>query len=213
MLDTSKIYNTIKNGKFKITNYNNAHDVTVMFIDTGYIAKTRACQVKSGHVKDKLLPNVYGVGFVGDGKYKPSLNSKATKQYSTWTDMILRCYCAEFNNKNKTYRDVTVCAEWHNFQNFAEWFDANYNEGMHLDKDIKIDGNKVYSPESCLFVSQTDNAIKARAKTYLFRSPLGEVVEIYNLLGFCRDNNLPASNMSAVNQGADKSCKGWTKYA
>ena len=48
---------------------------------------------------------------------------------------------------NKNYLDVTVCEEWHNFQNFAKWFYENYyeisGEKMRLDKDILIKGNKM----------------------------------------------------------------------
>ena len=48
--------------------------------------------------------------------------------------------------KNKTYIGCTVCEEWHNYQNFAQWHEEHYyevpNEIMCLDKDILIKGNK-----------------------------------------------------------------------
>jgi hypothetical protein len=54
-----------------------------------------------------------------------------------------------------------VCNEWHNFQNFAEWFCKNYCDASmdkwQLDKDIIVPGNRVYSPETCCFVPNAVN--------------------------------------------------------
>ena len=49
--------------------------------------------------------------------------------------------------------------EWHNFQVFAKWFDENYKEGFVLDKDILLKGNKIYSPDTCVFVPREINGI------------------------------------------------------
>ena len=104
-----------------------------------------------------------------------------------------------------------MVAEWHNFQVFAKWFDENYMEGFQLDKDIKIEGNKIYSSGTCLFVSPTNNKVKARAKTFNFVSPLGDVVGIYNLAEFCRENELNKSNMYQVHFGRISHHKQWRK--
>ena len=61
--------------------------------------------------------------------------------------------------RHPTYKDVTVCEEWHNFQNFAKWFEDNYVEGFELDKDILVKGNKIYSPETCCFVPKEINSL------------------------------------------------------
>ena len=56
-----------------------------------------------------------------------------------------------------------MCEEWLCYQNFAEWWNKNMyhigTERMHLDKDILIKGNKVYSPDTCLIVPQSINEI------------------------------------------------------
>lgn len=61
------------------------------------------------------------------------------------------------------YADCEVCEEWMCYQNFAEWWNKNMyhigTERMHLDKDILIKGNKVYSPDTCLIVPQSINEI------------------------------------------------------
>ena len=38
-----------------------------------------------------------------------------------------------------------------------EWFNKNYIKGLHLDKDILSGDSKIYSPETCCFVTNTEN--------------------------------------------------------
>jgi len=210
MLDLSKIYNSAKYGDFKVLNYVNAYSVEIQFLDTGYKTTARAGNIRSGNVKDKLMPNVYGVGFVGDGEHKPRVNGKNSKPYKTWCGMLERCYSDKYQAKYPTYIGCSVDPIWHNFQNFTKWFDENYIEGYHLDKDCKIEGNKIYSPENCLFVSAKENVVKAVAKYYVFTSPEGETVHVYNLAEFCRENELKKSSMGKVANGKYKYHKQWT---
>lgn len=198
-------------GKFEITSYRKSKDITITFINTGYVALVRASQIRSGEIKDLLKPTVMGVGFYGVGNFPPNNGSGHRKHYITWRNMIVRCYNKERALENPTYKDCTVDPTWHNFQNFAEWFDANYIEGYHLDKDIKIKGNKVYGPSTCIFVSQADNTEQAHAKSYLVLSPSGVETKIYNMSKFCRENNLGQGHMTSVCKGNRKSHKGWTR--
>lgn len=110
---------------------------------------------------DKLMkPSIYGVGYLGVGKYKAYLyGSKPTQPYQIWKAMIRRCYG---KNQQDCYGGCTVHESWHNLQVFAKWYDENYpkdagNSVYQLDKDIKIRGNKEYSPEACQFVAQEAN--------------------------------------------------------
>ena len=86
-----------------------------------------------------------------------------TKAYSTWHSMLQRCYNDKFHKKYTTYIDCEVCPEWHNYQNFANWFEQNYYEiegqRTDLDKDILIKGNKVYSSDTCIFVPKSINTL------------------------------------------------------
>jgi len=77
---------------------------------------------------------------------------KHIPSYSRWHSMIRRCYSEHFHKSQPTYRGCTVCEEWQSFEGFKLWFNEHYIEGYHLDKDIKSKGNKVYSPDACLFV-------------------------------------------------------------
>jgi hypothetical protein len=203
------IFNTKKNGDLEIVKYFSTRKVLIRFVKTGYEKVVSYHHIKTGMVKDKLLPSVCGVGFIGDGNHKTSKNNKHTKAYSVWAAMIQRCYGKKFKIKTPSYSECYACEEWHNFQNFAEWFEENYIDGFDIDKDILIDGNKLYSPETCMFVSHGDNFTKAIAKEWKFTSPKGEVINIYNLEKFCRENNLNSSHMSEVYCGKRKTHKNW----
>lgn len=147
-------------GAFEVVDYRGCHNVVVRFIETGFETRTTANYVRVGVVKDRLARSVCGVGFIGHGRYQPTANGKISKSYSQWKDMIVRCYDENLRHKHPTYKDCTVCDEWHNFQNFAEWHEANYpkdGKPYQLDKDLKVIGNKVYSPETCMFVSSAVN--------------------------------------------------------
>lgn len=83
--------------------------------------------------------------------------------YSKWQSMIRRCYSEVTHSTQPTYLRCTVCTEWLTFSSFRKWMINQEWEGseggknLHLDKDILFEGNKVYSPETCVFVSQKIN--------------------------------------------------------
>jgi len=208
------IHETKFSGKVKVLDYKNKNSVEILFIDTGNKKTVPSRLIRLRTIKDEFRLSVCGVGYFGIGIHKSKKDGKHTIQYSTWRSMIRRCYYKPYSDSNPTYRDCTVCKEWHNFQKFAEWLNENYpNDGKkyELDKDIKIEGNKHYSPEGCLFVSKKENTIKAKAELFLIKSPLGEVKEIYNMSEFCRRNELNPSCMSEVIHGKQKNHKGWVK--
>ena len=77
--------------------------------------------------------------------------------YSKWKSMITRCYSKANHKKHPTYKGCTVCDKWLTFSNFKAWMMTQDWQGMHLDKDIINPGNKIYSPESCVFITQDLN--------------------------------------------------------
>lgn len=196
-----------------ITKYENAANVHVRFIDTGYELVAQASHIRIGSVVDKMSPTVYGVGFIGSGRFKPSENGRNTLAYDRWNNMLQRCFCSKFQKSRPTYKGCTVCSEWLNFQNFAEWFYANYpNDGnsYHLDKDKLANGGKLYSPETCCFLTIDENNAVAQRKCYTFISPDGKSVKLENLRKYCLENKINRSGMSMLACGKLKSYKGWT---
>jgi len=205
------IHETSKCGSLKIIEYKGCSAVKVRFSDTGFITIAHSGNIRLGLVKDLSVSLAYGVGFFGDGKYLSEIDHKPTKAYRTWRNMLKRCYSTANFETQPTYKCCSVVTDWHNYQNFAAWFELNYRTGMELDKDIKIKGNKVYGPKTCAFVTPQQNKEAALAKRYTFISPEGETVNIYNLTKFCRENGLNEGGMNSVANNKADQHKGWTK--
>ena len=92
----------------------------------------------------------YGKGFCDLCTYDE--NKNILKSYIAWNNMLARCYSSKYQNKYPTYIGCNVCDEWLVFSNFKLFYDLNYKENFHLDKDLLVDGNKVYSPSTCIFI-------------------------------------------------------------
>ena len=147
-------------GLFKVLKYNNAFDVEIEFIKTGYKTHGSWSNIKRGQVKDLYYPKVYGVGYFGEGIYTSRVNNgPQTKCYKIWKEMLGRCYCKKVSNY-KTYgeKGVIVCDEWHNFQNYVKWYYTNCkNPSFCVDKDFLHKGSKIYSPKTCCFIPNEIN--------------------------------------------------------
>ena len=98
---------------------------------------------------------LYGVG-VNDAHYatQPMVNGVKLMDpaYSSWATMLKRAYNRKYQVTHPTYSDVTVCREWHSFSTFRAWWLDNHRDGLNLDKDLLVVGNREYSPWSCLYV-------------------------------------------------------------
>jgi len=105
---------------------------------------------------------VFGVG-INDANYVIQITKNKDKwvcpYFVRWHSMIRRCYSSAFHKAWPTYTDCEVCDEWHSLMSFRSWMMKQEWEGTHLDKDIIRPGNKIYSPESCAFVSEQLNTI------------------------------------------------------
>ena len=77
--------------------------------------------------------------------------------YSRWNDMLARCYTTSYKQRFPTYEGCCVCKEWLTFSNFKAWMEKQDWEGKELDKDLLVPRNKVYSPETCVFVDKRVN--------------------------------------------------------
>ena len=162
----SKMEIVLYEGKTRVKVYFERYNWTSDYVE--YVA------FKRGNVKCPYEPRLYGMGYFGEGKYNCKDYDRA---YDTWRDMLERCYDPYYLNKYPSYIDCRVCKEWLNYQNFAQWYEENYyeveSERMHLDKDILVKGNRVYSPNKCLFVPQRINSLFIKSNKTRGMYPIG----------------------------------------
>jgi hypothetical protein len=119
---------------------------------------------------------VCGVG-VNDADYpiNPRVNGKhkMCPYYKKWSSMMQRCYSDRYQKRQQTYIGCTVAKEWHSFMNFKKWMEAQDWKNKQLDKDILCPGNKIYSPETCLFVPSAINKIFLDTAAKRGKYPMG----------------------------------------
>lgn len=119
---------------------------------------------------EKLKSFVFGIG-VND-----TLGLSNKPAHQKWLQMIKRCGSKDYKAKYPSYADVSVCEEWRYFSNFEKWFQEQspwYHKGWHLDKDILVKGNKVYSPETCCFVPAEINYLLTQRSRCRGEYPIG----------------------------------------
>ena len=158
----------------KIVEYVDANNMKVQFQDSyECVVNTRYERFLNGKVGNPYDKTVCGIGFVGIGKHSVCEDGKVTLKYRHWAHMLERCV----SDKYSWYNGVSVCDKWSSYQEFGDWFDENYYtiEGcnMQLDKDIIVKGNKVYSPNTCIFVPSFLNAMFTKSTAMRGVYPIG----------------------------------------
>ena len=175
---TGEVGHNTFGSKMVIIKYRKAIDIDVYFPEYDCIVKNQQYgNFKNGKIKCPYERSVYGIGYIGEGEYKTKENGKPTKVYETWKSMLQRCYDKKYQEKRPTYKDCEVCEKWLNFQNFAKWYENNYyeieGEKMCLDKDILVKHNKIYSPETCIFVPNNINMLFVKCDRLRGNSVIG----------------------------------------
>ena len=160
-----KVCKSKSSGDFKVLKYNNAKDIEIQFLKTGFETSATLGNVRNGEVKDRYSPSVFGVGILG-AKYPSKISGVQTKEYVLWQSMLQRCYSDAYKKKYQTYEGCEVSDNFKSYEYFYEWchnqigFGNKGNENpFHLDKDLLIKGNKVYSEDSCVFLPQEINSL------------------------------------------------------
>lgn len=125
------------------------------------------------------IKRVFGIG-INDarliGDQPVSSRYERTKDcpfYTAWSNMIERCYSAKYHERKPSYLGCSVTDEWIYFSNFMQWMKTQPWEGNTLDKDILHPGNKVYGPETCVFVSKKLNLFVIDSAASRGNFPLG----------------------------------------
>jgi hypothetical protein len=176
----------------------------VIRFDNGFEMSVTNKVLMNGNVQYPFHPTVFGVGYLGVGKYSStskvktrSTNVGLSKAYSIWQGMLGRCYCPIIQGRQKTYVGSTVHPYWHNYQNFARWFDKNYIEGFAISKNILQKNCTVYSEDTCCFVPM--ELANAFIKRKLIKSDLPAGVDYSNGKFSSSITTMKYTNKGAVN--------------
>lgn len=156
---------------FKVVEYVNARNVTIQWSLCGTKEVCMSGNIARGLVKYLNKPSVFGVGYIGYGRFVPGEKRLQTGQirlpkhlHRHWRHVLERTLPGVRDIKR--YEDAEVCSDWYSLQKFCEWavnqknHDSVEESGRlwHLDKDILIDGNRVYKSEACCFVPNEINS-------------------------------------------------------
>ena len=157
-----------KSGKFTITG-KEGNKYLIEFLETGYSTSVSVQALNQRTIKDPYIPTVYGVGYLGKGKYRATERSPSgkyilNKPREVWGKMLQRCYDKKRLEKFPTYTECVVCDEWLNFQNFCGWYFKQPTDfdKPHLDKDYLSDA-KIYCPENCTIIPSYINTLLLEA--------------------------------------------------
>ena len=106
-----------------------------------------------------MKKSFFGIGYLGCSDC-----DRQSEAYRKWANMMQRCYSEVTHKIKPYYKNCRVSEEWWNFANFREWYRENIIEGrkFDLDKDILVQGNNVYSPNTCSLVTHYANTIFQR---------------------------------------------------
>ena len=77
-----------------------------------------------------------------------------------WFGMHHRCECKSYQEVHPNYSDVTV--GFQSFDSFVNWHRLQFGYGekdWHLDKDVLVKGNKVYSEDNCVLLPRELNSM------------------------------------------------------
>jgi len=121
--------------------------------------------------------------------------------------MKTRCY----NPNNPAYKwygaiGVRVCEEWLGIEGFLRtidsvdgWNEEKFLKGeLDLDKDFKVPGNKLYSPETCCFVDKLKNSTYRpnAMQEVIGLSPEDKLHSFTNIAQFAKTHNFHKANIA-----------------
>lgn len=181
--------------EMEIVEYNTAKDILVEFKEPYHcFVRSKASTFVNGGIRNPYAPTICGIGIIGN-KYSSVLEDdgkKHTLEYQTWINMLKRCYDEKSRDRNKSYKDVSVCNEWKYFENFYEWYISQENYEIlistskpNLDKDILCKGNKIYSPDKCTLVPKRINNLLLKSNSIRGKYPIGVIQHNSKFVATC----------------------------
>ena len=123
-------------------------------------------------------------------------------------------------NELETYKDIEIDKRWLYLSNFAHDIKElpGYNEWLtdrdyQLDKDIKISGSKIYSRDTCMFVTRKENMDEMLDRLEKGRPIVGTSKIDGSTIEFSSNEEARRygfNNVYSCLKGKRKSCGGYT---
>lgn len=190
-LEIGQLVQTV-HGKAEIIEIDGYYNIKIRFIDPEWITIARADHVRTGFVKNRFYPSVFGIGYPGEGPHTTGSNGVPTRIHQIWKNMLQRCYAPVSKDHLRNYSDVIVDQEWHNFQNFATWYvnqeelyTNNGNFKWHLDKDFIVPRNRIYAPDRCCIIPDKISVLLNDYRFARGKYPLGVQKRGKNFIAKC----------------------------
>ncbi len=171
------VFKTNNYGDVEVTEYIDSHNITVKFLNTGAIKNTTASALTTGILKDSEVHDTHKYG-VMDIPKSVGRGGRCDPLYKKWNGMMQRCYNPKNKTNNPTYEACTSSETFRHFSKFKSWYYSQIGceqEGWHLDKDILIKGNKVYSEDTCCIVPPEINVALTNNKSVRGSFPQGVI--------------------------------------
>jgi len=136
----------------------------------------------------------YGVGINDWYTNISNGSSKHIPEYKMWLRMLERSLSEKWKADHPTYKDVSVDPSWYSMTAFIKdvstlvGYDQAITNGWHLDKDLLVKGNKLYSKDTCCFLPIEINSLMV-----MHRSSRGAYPS-----GVCRRKRQPKRPYCAV---------------
>lgn len=165
-------------------------------------------------------------GVAKKGNIKTIEPNGSRKPYSIWKNMIYRCY----DERDKSYRfyggvGVRVSDDWLVYENFRrdietlDGFDEElfYKNQIELDKDYIDKNSKLYSKDTCVWLTPTENKqlierdYRPESKVRMLAlDPDDNVYCVIDIPLFSKQFGLVKSEVYGVISGSgNKTCRGW----
>lgn len=131
--------------------------------------------------------------------------------YTRWYGMIRRCYSGNMPKKLAKYNECSVHPDWFLFSNFKSWMEKQDWQGKQLDKDLIVEGNKEYGPETCVFVDAITNTFTedcgAARGSYLIGSSFSKLHKKFE--SYCRNPFTKKMERFGLHETSESAHKAW----
>ena len=155
---------------WEIIEYPNYSKIKVKILtDPAWETTVNGGNLVSGSIKNRGKPSLFGVGILGDAEV-----NCYDMSYKSWAGMIKRVYTPHTEQMAITYKDCTVVNDWLRFENYLKWFEQQkVQPKWQLDKDLLVPGNKIYGPDTCIFLPREINTFLTNRYNHRGLWPVG----------------------------------------